>query len=185
VTDVYHFTDTARLPWIIASGELRASDNRISGFPDDLVWATTNPGGDKTASASFSKALHKEGFIQIVRFTLDADEFAPWRDVVVGLPAWTEKHVADLEQAAKAKGQDPACWRARVGPVPAHRWLAVDAKRHNDGWRRIAATPANCMGSGPRRGFVIDGYAYIATQERDGAGHVSYSNLTRAGVTET
>lgn len=181
---VYHFTDTARLPWIISSGELRPSTNRRNGFPLDLLWATTNPAGDKTASASYAKQLHKDGVIQLVRFTLNADSFAPWREVVLGLPGWTEQHAADLEKAAKAAGQDTSPWRCRVAPVRDYDWIVVDAKRHNEGWRRIDPTQAYCMGSGLRRGFVIDGYAYIATQERDAAGNVSYSNFARAGVTE-
>lgn len=153
-------------------------------FPADLLWATTNPAGDKTASAAYAKQLHKDGVIQVVRMTLDADAFGPWRDVIKGLPGWTEQNVTDLEKAAKALGQDTSAWRCRVAPVRDYDWLAVDAKRHNEAWRRIDATQAYCIGHGLRRGFVIGGYAYLATQERDGAGNVSYSNFARAGVTE-
>ncbi|MBM7483351.1 hypothetical protein ACVWWI_003333 [Bradyrhizobium sp. USDA 3686] len=184
MTHVYHFTDTARLPWIIGSGELRPSSNSRRGFPADLLWTTTNPAGDKTASATYAKQLHKDGVIQVVRMTLDADAFGPWREVITGLPGWTEAHLANLEHAAKSAGQDTAAWRCRVAPIRDYDWRDVDAKRHNENWRRIDATQAYCIGHGLRRGFVIAGYAYLATQERDGAGNVSYSNFARAGVTE-
>jgi hypothetical protein len=48
---VYHFTDTARLPWIIQTGELRPDPHRLGGFPADFVWATLNAGGDRTSAA--------------------------------------------------------------------------------------------------------------------------------------
>jgi hypothetical protein len=66
---VFHFTDTARLPWILATGELRPGRNAIWDFPSaDFLWATTDARGDRTASVD-RKALRK-GFTREVRFTL-------------------------------------------------------------------------------------------------------------------
>ena len=43
---IYHFTDSARLPWIWAVGELRPGRNQIGGMPFDFLWATTNRQGE-------------------------------------------------------------------------------------------------------------------------------------------
>ena len=48
---VYHFTNSARLPWIIETCELRPGLNRVGDYPNpDFLWATTNQLGDNTAS---------------------------------------------------------------------------------------------------------------------------------------
>src|SRR4051794_27692863 len=103
----YHFSDTLRLPWIIEAGELRPSANRIGGFPQDPFWATTSDNGDKT-SAVFSKPgrdIWRKGFSQLIRFTLDGDDFSDWKDVVGRDPDWTSDHMARLVLSAKALGE--------------------------------------------------------------------------------
>ena len=50
---LYHFTDTAHLPWIFMAGELRPGLNRIGNYPSpEFVWATTDARGDRSAAAS-------------------------------------------------------------------------------------------------------------------------------------
>jgi hypothetical protein len=40
-TRLYHYSDTARLPWILDTGDLRVGRNKIGNFPDpDFLWAT-------------------------------------------------------------------------------------------------------------------------------------------------
>ena len=78
---VYHFTDTARLPWILQSGELRPGANRIGGFPHpDFLWATTSERGARSAAASMQG--FRTGLTRMVRFILHADDFEAWRDMV-------------------------------------------------------------------------------------------------------
>jgi hypothetical protein len=47
---VYHFTNTARLPWILASGELRPGANKLGWAPVECIWATGSSIGDLTCS---------------------------------------------------------------------------------------------------------------------------------------
>ena len=42
-TELYHFTDTVRLPWIVDADGLRLYRNQIGGLPSpDFLWATTS-----------------------------------------------------------------------------------------------------------------------------------------------
>jgi hypothetical protein len=63
-TKLYHFTNTARLLWIVGAKELRPNCNQIGGFPSpDFLWATTRSQGDRTASgnARLSRAPYVSG----------------------------------------------------------------------------------------------------------------------------
>jgi hypothetical protein len=99
---VYHYTDTARLPWILNSGLLMPGRNQIGGYPDpDFLWATTSPDGDGSASAS--REAFRSGLTQMVRFVLHTDDFEPWPTIVERSPQWTPDIVAQLENAARGK----------------------------------------------------------------------------------
>lgn len=136
---VYHFTDTARLPHILFSGELQAGRNRIGGFPDpDFLWATTSSHGDRTASASMP-AL-RDGRVRLVRFTLDAQDFEPWDTIVSRIPAWTAIHITRLERAAIGKSR-PQDWRCRLDPLPADRWVCIETRSYTDKVWRPLPTP--------------------------------------------
>jgi len=103
--EVYHFTCPARLPWILKSGELRAGENNVGGFPDpDFLWATSASVGDKTASAYHSG--YHDGFAPLVRFTLSEADFEPWSEMPAKYPAWTPSEVRRLENGIK--GMDPS-----------------------------------------------------------------------------
>jgi hypothetical protein len=53
---VYHFTDSAHLPWILSDGELRAGANKIGGYPaPEFVWATTEDRGSRTATGRLAR----------------------------------------------------------------------------------------------------------------------------------
>jgi hypothetical protein len=59
---VYHYTDTAHLPWIILSNALQVGKNRLRGLPFDFLWATTSPKVDRSAAianAGARKALRE------------------------------------------------------------------------------------------------------------------------------
>jgi hypothetical protein len=179
--NVYHFTDTARLPWIIESGELRPSKNRIGGLPLDFLWATTDERGCR--SAAQDPTLYRQGGIPIVLFTLQAADFAPWRETALTVPSWTADHMSMLEASAKKLGDDPGRWNVRVEPLSLASVIAVSAKAYIGGWRPIEATDEFCIRfpDANRRGFVIGDQAYCATQEVQGD-RVSYSELSRQGV---
>jgi hypothetical protein len=186
---VYHFTDTARLPWIIESGELQPGKNRIGGYPPDFLWATSSQYGDRTSSASSEQALKlwRGGATQLIRFTLDANDFVDWRDLVNREPAWTPHHIAQLEAAAIALGQkNTNSWCCRVTPLPLARALRIEAKSHARGrWITVNASASFCVefgGMSASRGFVIDGQAYCATRQVSPCGNYSFDSFCRIGV---
>lgn len=130
---VYHYSDTARLPWILQDRELRPGRNSLGGFPDpDFLWATTMPIPDATASAGGTAALAalKDGRTRTVRFTLRASDFQGWPEITTSLPAWTPSEVRRLEKAARTTS--PRHWRCRVDALPCKAWVAVETRGFRD-----------------------------------------------------
>lgn len=140
---VYHHTDTARLPWILRSGELRPGANKIGGFPDpDFLWATTDGRGDLTASADRGDT-YRAGMLRHVRFTFDSDRFFPWADVPARHPEWTALQIFRLERLAGGKS-DPSSWWCRVGPIALSECVSIETRSYRDNrWRPFdpTATP--------------------------------------------
>ena len=125
---VYHFTDTARLPWILMSGELRPGSNRIGGMPSrDFLWATIDLRGDR--SASLSLEMYREGRTRMVRFTLQADDFEPWRQLIDRHPAWTSDCIERLVRTARSS---PNTWHIRAEPLPSRSWISVETRSYAD-----------------------------------------------------
>ena len=145
---VYHFTDTARLPWILDSGELRLSGAaQAGGYPGpDFLWATTNKNGSRTAAALCPNSGlggntpcnlgYKTGKVWLVRFTLDAADFEPWPEVTKRFPAWTPDTIKRHD--TMHHGDNPAEWRTCCEPLGQSRWLAIDARTYLDPvWRQV------------------------------------------------
>jgi hypothetical protein len=151
MTAVYHFTDTARLPWILSTGELRPGRNAIGKFPSpDFLWATTSDKGDPTAAAG--KRAWREGMTRLVRFTLAAEDFEPWPTVYSRFPQWTPDQVQSLEMTALASGSSPSRWLCRVDPLPADKWLSIETRTYRGRWqafdhREIAMLMADDQGA--------------------------------------
>jgi hypothetical protein len=105
VTNIYHHTDSARLPWILRDQSLKPGGNQIGDFPDDFLWATSDPMGDPTATSTSAaaRARYRDGLIANVRFVLARDDFAPRLTVKETYPQWTPKHCAMLERCVTPK----------------------------------------------------------------------------------
>src|SRR5262249_35408585 len=133
---LYHFTDTARLRWILQSVELRPGANRIGGYPHpDFLWATADVRGSRTASAS---GYYRSGATRLVRFTLRPEDFEPWHSIVKRFPAWTPDQIARLEHAARGRDQ-PALWHCRAEPLPRAHWVEIATRGYTDqGWQKLA-----------------------------------------------
>jgi hypothetical protein len=136
VNRVYHFTDTVRLPWIVASGELRPGRNQLGNYPDpDFLWATTNSQGDRTASAF---RTYRNGTSALVRLTLPEEDFEPWPGIAARYPQWTPEQITRLEARARKLGEtDFWRWCARVEPLPLFRILSAEAKTYTGRWQPI------------------------------------------------
>jgi len=143
---VYHFTDSLHLPWIVKSGELRPNLNRLRGIGDvNYLWGTTNPDGDKTARALIVQKIlsskgdeweEEDGDMAVIRFTLPAAGFVPWRDIK-RKSTWTKLQIAELEAYDRSEfgewGQ--AKWRCRRKPLPIKSALKVEV--WGNGWMPI------------------------------------------------
>jgi hypothetical protein len=130
---VYHFTDSGRLPWIIADGYLAAGRNNSGNYPDpDFLWATSDIRG--SMSATWSKEGYKTGITCLVRITLRASDFEPWLEVAKRCPNWTE---ADIKRLILTAGRDsPSAWVARTEQLPQSEWISIHTKAYKDEWWR-------------------------------------------------
>jgi hypothetical protein len=163
---VYHFTDTARLPWILHSGVLRAGQNRIGGYPADFLWAITD--SRDATSASVGRKGYRKGVVRLVRFTLPAEDFEPWREIVRRMPDWTPKHIEALERTGNCS---PRKWVCRVDPLPRSRWIEIATRSYTDDrWRPFPKDYIPLEGRGHFLGVVIEGRGYASRQYDRGAG---------------
>jgi hypothetical protein len=162
MSTVYHFTCTARLPWIVASGELRPGRNELGNYPDpDFLWATTNHRGDRTATAF---QAYRSGDTALVRLTLPEEDFEYWPEIAARYPQWTPVQIARLETAALNRGESNfACWRARVTPLLLSRVISAEAKTYTGTWQPIELV---CLiTTDPRvRAIALNDVVYCSTQ---------------------
>jgi hypothetical protein len=166
---VFHFTDTARLPWILATGELRPGRNAIGNFPSlDFLWATTEARRDRTASVD-RKALRK-GLTREVRFTLKAADFEPWSEIVRRFPQWTPEQIDQLERVARSMRGSPDRWRCRPDPLPSKRWDLVETKTYLGEWKPLQKWNVVKVSGDPRAlGIIIGGMVCMSIQDVDPA----------------
>ncbi len=163
---VYHFSDTARLPWILGSGELRPTDRTHNNFPNpDFLWASIADQGCPTAALVNRKELYKSGVIYMVRFTLNAEDFSNWPDLAVTHPDWTAIHIAALNKSGAELGDDPRTWRCRIGPLAKDRWISVHLRSYqNPRWIELPADTATHQ-SGDIRVVDIPGLGTFASRQ--------------------
>jgi hypothetical protein len=139
ITTIFHYTDSARLPWILHEQLLKPGRNQIGNFPDpDFLWATTDPLGDSTAASGtrLAKAMYRQGIVAAVRFTLAMGDFMPWAVAKEKHPQWTSQQCARLEKNVPPK--QVAQWYCRTEALPASRWLAVEFRTwKNPEWRTV------------------------------------------------
>ena len=168
---LFHFTDTARLPWILQAGELRPGRNKISNTADpDFLWATPDINGDRTAAACMQ--AYRSGQTQLVRFTLTLGDFEPWPNIVKRYQQWTREQIERLEQAARQRGSGPERWHCRVDALPAEKWLAIETKSYSDKWKlSVSRDPISVPNIG--RGVIIDRKLYLS-QQFTGVGPTQY-----------
>ncbi len=158
---VYHFTCTARLPWIVEAMELRPGRNQIGGYPVDFLWATTNLQGDRTAAAMQG---YRTSLTALVRLTLHAEDFELWPAILERFPQWTPEHVHRLEAAARRRGETNfGHWRVRAEPLPLRRVISVEAKTYTGKWQTIDLSEV-CVGIPTMRGVLLNGFVNCSVQ---------------------
>ncbi len=161
-TRLYHFTNTARLPWIVGAKELRPNRDQIGDFPTpDFLWATTRSQGDRTASGMQG---YRERVTGLVRLTLFAEDFEEWPAITARFPQWTIEHVRILEATARASGQAVDCWRARAEPLPLSRIISAEAKTYTGSWQAIEFSYLQHPSNPALRGIVLNDKVYCSHQ---------------------
>jgi hypothetical protein len=181
---VYHFTDTARLPWILKDGWLRPSDNHVI-YPRDFLWATTDERGSRSSSvlAPKTKGAYCDGRVALVRFTLASEAFIPWPMILDAYPEWTESHRLLLEKTARQMG-DTAIenWRCRAEPIGLSCVIAVHAKAYVGAWKKLES-PASVRVSGHPDvlGVRIGGRSYFSRQKSLGYKLKGYELVQQIG----
>jgi hypothetical protein len=169
---LYHFTSTARLPWILSSSELQPGANAVGKFPNpEFIWATTDYRGSRTAAIGPG---YRDGTWLLVRLTLSADDFEPWARIPSLYPTWTPEAVERLERSGRKMGDDPAQWWCRAGSLPLSRIVAIETKAYRaSNWaalcsREIIGSPDGALG------IVIGGTMFFSTQFKESDGRTGY-----------
>lgn len=158
---LYHFTDTARLPYILQSGELRPGRNKIGGYPDpDFLWATAQMMGDRTASAG-SGATYRSSVVRLVRISFERKHFRPWREIVKDYPQWTDFQIERLERSAKGMS-NPSDWWCRADPLGLSDCLFIETKSYTSPW--TALTNPEVIEVGGALGVAISGEVYLSIE---------------------
>jgi hypothetical protein len=136
---VYHFTNTAHLPLIMASRQLVPTSE--INFPSfDLLWATTKARGDLTVPAVFHRRYEWDhtwecDFVRLVRFTLRAEDFETWLEIATRCSQWTPELIELMKDVASSRGSSYRSWRCRTEPLALERWLAVETKAYRGPWQ--------------------------------------------------
>jgi len=177
---VFHFSDTLRLPWIVADGELRPSFNSYWG-DKRYLWATLNPDGDQTARPLRNKCNedYEHGKVLIIRFTCPATGFISWRRLARNL-SWTAEQIAELETSDRRDFGEHgfARWRCRRTALPLSSILKVEAWQ--GGWRPIQATRRCCCeisDDPPTMVSRIGGFEYYSTIEAGSPNWLPYCRV--------
>lgn len=149
---LYHHTSQMALPRILRDGELRPIIMRpertaeLNGlFPNagdapEFVHATSDLHRDGMSTIDLSIAeergrkLYEAGELLKVRFTVDAEDFEPWRAVVGREPLWSQEFIEIAAQGAQAHGSNSSSWYSRREPLPLSKVIAIHVKRFNKPW---------------------------------------------------
>jgi hypothetical protein len=170
---VYHFTDTARLPWILESRELRLDHGAIGKYPTKFVWGTTLQNGDRPcASLNGDQKAYRQGWVRLVRFTFASTEFEPWIRIK-DHPDWTPELFDRMEATGKKKGGIPKYWMVRTEPLSIAESIDIETKSYRRGrWEPLARLMIvfKVEDHPEVRGIVIDGMAYLSAQVHDVGG---------------
>jgi hypothetical protein len=140
---VWHYTKGVHLPKIIASGEIRPATVGVGVGERPIVWFSTNPRWEETASpgriddqGQLRKAtLEKMEVICAGRARIAVDDAtAPYDWYYLKRAAGIKTKTAQgLETAAIRDGASPKDWRGTFDSVPREKWVSVEVFR-NGAW---------------------------------------------------
>jgi hypothetical protein len=176
--NVYHFTDSARLPFILHDGELRPGLNRTGNYPSDFVWATTSDKGSRTASGTggaSSREAYRKGMTRLVRFTFPADAFIRWQDILADHPEWTDADRKRLERSARDLGDhEIASWHCRSEPLPLSEAIRIETRTYTGRWEEFSVPTSAYTFPDGAVGLKLGKLIYVSQQGFNSAGVRGY-----------
>jgi hypothetical protein len=138
---------------------VRPGRNQLGNYPDpDFLWATTNPRGDRTATA-FS--AYRRGDLALVRLTLPEENFERWPEITARYPLHQTRS-AEMDLDLRRPLQRPVLRDVRARRPGAVRQSPRRAVRHG----QVAAQIKQHRLAAARQ---------ARTRERQRLGLVSYS----------
>jgi hypothetical protein len=169
---VYHFSGSPVLPYVLRDGELRPF---VSGA-SKVVWATTNPHSSAASSAFVD--MPKEA-TRLVRFTLPADEFGPWREVLEGEAGWSKQNIEAMERLGLALHDDPDSWCVRVAALDLFDEIEPVIETRDWGsaeWNRIVdgVKIYNLPMDGGVQGIELAGRVYLSRKNIELGGKIKF-----------
>jgi hypothetical protein len=178
---VYHFTDTARLPWILKAGVLLPGQLAKEGWVViDFLWATTSAQGEDTAASAcgwYLTRAHYWDCTREVRITLAAEDFEPWGlEIFKRHPLWqpafdepeTLEHIERLKRQCGLAATKK--WRVRIDPLPLSRVIRIDIRLGLDRWKRFDMTTGVHLVANGGLCVDIDGALYGSTRQQSAQG---------------
>jgi len=130
---VYHHTSVAHLPWIVRDGSLV----RSPAWPDPVpmpavVWATTDPAGDRTVAACSQRT---PALIPRARIAFPQDLFLPW--VTEALKLKSEAVAAACDTAYRMVQPNVTGWFMSYEDVPMSEAFHIDVRTYRTPWRTV------------------------------------------------
>ena len=175
---IYHFTDTARLPFILNSRKLIPQPDPMEDLPSsNFLWATTDEHGDRTASAMhrWDEDTWCNDFVRLVRITLAAKDFEPWSEIIT--TKWSPENIKLMEGRARAWGVSTGTWRCRTAPLALEQWLAVETRSFLGSWHPFEYRKLNPV-TGNDAVLVIGDQAFLTRRLRENSYDVRRVPLT-------
>jgi hypothetical protein len=150
-TIAYHYTIAPRFRQIITSGFLNTTDAGITGEQKPVLWFSTNPIFEPTASERIeipdlgvriltpdeSRGL----FGGLFRFGLGVEHLIPW-DRLHKAALMQPETVSHLEFGGRIQGADPGAWFGSLEPISVRDIATIDELDSDGKWVNIGGNRA-------------------------------------------
>lgn len=152
MSHVYKFTDTAHLPWILQREYLSVRPH--PGVPrPELLWVADLDDSDLVTT---DMNAHQSGQINMVRFTLNSEDFVTWEKMQERFPILIG-HEPDLPDGVTI---DQCLCRDEI--LPLDRVQLIETKTYASVWKKFNGDFFEFYGAGDCLGVMIGETAYLS-----------------------